>query len=110
MIWVVAAHRDHPGGWAFASLPAGAELDPARFPLPDRLADGPFREILIAHGVPDAQMAREAIERGINEGLFASKKNKFMVFNGAGVDSWRLERTPVTKTKGVENMLLGTLK
>lgn len=46
----------------------------------------------------------------INEGLFASKKNKFMVFNGAGVDSWRLERTPVTKTKGVENMLLGTLK
>lgn len=46
----------------------------------------------------------------INEGLFASKKNKFMVFNGAGVDSWRLDTTPVTKSKGVECMLLGTLK
>lgn len=46
----------------------------------------------------------------INEGLFALKKNKFMVFNGAGVDSWRLDTTPATKTKGMEYMLLGTLK
>jgi hypothetical protein len=46
----------------------------------------------------------------INEGLFASKKNKFMVFNGAGVDSWRLDTAPITKTSGVEYMLLGTLK
>jgi hypothetical protein len=46
----------------------------------------------------------------INEGLFASKKNKFMVFNGAGVDSWRLDTAPITKTSGVECMLLGTLK
>lgn len=46
----------------------------------------------------------------INEGLFASKKNKFMVFNGAGVDSWRLDTSPITKTSGVESMLLGTLK
>lgn len=54
------------------------------------------------------QVVPEGFEM-VNEGLFASKKNKFMVFNEAGVDSWRLERTPVTKTKGVENMLLGTL-
>eukprot|EP00980_Cylindrotheca_fusiformis_P017860 scaffold5653_cov147-Cylindrotheca_fusiformis.AAC.22 len=46
----------------------------------------------------------------INEGLFASKKNKFMVFNGAAVDSWRLDPAPITKTSGIESMLLGTLK
>lgn len=44
----------------------------------------------------------------INEDMFARKENKFMVFNGAAVDSW-LGTAPVTKTSGVESMLLGTL-
>ena len=35
----------------------------------------------------------------INEDLFARKDNKFMVFNGAGVDSWKSPPQPVTKTK-----------
>lgn len=43
----------------------------------------------------------------INEDMFARKDNKFMVFNGAGVDSWS-GTTPVTKTAGIETMLLGT--
>ena len=34
----------------------------------------------------------------INEDLFARKDNKFMVFNGAGVDSWTSPPQPVTKT------------
>jgi hypothetical protein len=46
----------------------------------------------------------------INEGMFASKKNKFMVFNGAGVDSWHLDTAPITKISGIEKMLIGTLK
>lgn len=35
----------------------------------------------------------------INEDLFARKDNKFMVFNGAGVDSWQSPPEPVTKTQ-----------
>ncbi len=35
----------------------------------------------------------------INEDLFARKDNKFMVFNGASVDSWKYPPQPVTKTK-----------
>lgn len=44
----------------------------------------------------------------INEDMFARKDNKFMVFNGAGVDSWRDSK--VTKSSGIEKMLSGTLK
>jgi hypothetical protein len=41
----------------------------------------------------------------INEDLFARKDNKFMVFNGAGVDSWKSPPQPVTKTKKVIDIL-----
>jgi len=34
----------------------------------------------------------------INEDLYARKDNKFMVFNGAGVNSWKTPPCPVTKT------------
>ena len=44
----------------------------------------------------------------INEDMFARKDNKFMVFNGAGVASWKGTK-PVTKISGIENMLMGTL-
>lgn len=44
----------------------------------------------------------------INEDLFARKDNKFMVFNGAGVDSWK-GTEPVTKISGIDKMLSGTL-
>jgi hypothetical protein len=44
----------------------------------------------------------------INEDFFARKDNKFMVFNGAGVDSWK-GTEPVTKTTGIDKMLRGTL-
>jgi hypothetical protein len=33
----------------------------------------------------------------INDDLFARKDNKFMVFNGAGVNSWKSPPQPVTK-------------
>lgn len=44
----------------------------------------------------------------INEDLFSRKENKFMVFNGPGVDSWS-GATPVTKISGLEKMLTGAL-
>mmetsp|Transcript_30450 Transcript_30450/g.49801 ORF Transcript_30450/g.49801 Transcript_30450/m.49801 type:complete len:553 (-) Transcript_30450:394-2052(-) len=45
----------------------------------------------------------------INEDLFARKDNKFMVFNGAGVDSWKSPPQPVTKThRGID--ILAALK
>lgn len=45
----------------------------------------------------------------INEDFFARKDNKFMVFNGPGVDSWR-GTDPETKIAGIADMLLGTLE
>lgn len=53
---------------------------------------------------------RKAVPAGfemINEDMFARKDNKFMVLNGAGVDSWH-GTSPVTKISGIESMLLGT--
>jgi hypothetical protein len=44
----------------------------------------------------------------INEDMFARKANKFMVFNGPGVDSWRDSK--ITKSSGIEKMLSGTLQ
>jgi len=41
----------------------------------------------------------------INEDLYARKDNKFMVFNGAGVQSWKNPPQPVTKTKMVDPLL-----
>jgi hypothetical protein len=41
----------------------------------------------------------------INEDLFARKDNKFMVFNGAGVKSWKSPPQPVTKTKKIIDIL-----
>jgi hypothetical protein len=45
----------------------------------------------------------------INEDLFSRKENKFMVFNGPGVDSWS-GATPETKISGIEKMLSGALQ
>ena len=44
----------------------------------------------------------------INEDYFARKDNKFMVLNGAAVDSWH-GTEPVTKIFGIDKMLSGTL-
>ena len=44
----------------------------------------------------------------INDDLFSRRDNKFMVFNGAGVDSWK-GTTPVTKLSHSENSILSTL-
>lgn len=44
----------------------------------------------------------------INEDFFARKDNKFMVLNGAAVDSWH-GTEPVTKISGIDKMLRGTL-
>lgn len=44
----------------------------------------------------------------INEDMFARKDNKFMVFNGVGMDSWNGTQ-PVTKISPVEEILLTTL-
>ncbi|MFT5681767.1 MAG: hypothetical protein ACI8RZ_002679 [Myxococcota bacterium] len=42
---------------------AFAELEGGRVPLPERLATGPHRAHLVAHGLPDAAMARAALDR-----------------------------------------------
>lgn len=44
----------------------------------------------------------------INEDMFSRKENKFMVFNGPGVDSWT-DTNPITKISGVERMLSAAL-
>jgi hypothetical protein len=44
----------------------------------------------------------------INEDMFAKKDNKFMVFNGAGIDSWKGTH-PLTRISHVENIILATL-
>ena len=41
----------------------------------------------------------------INEDLFARKDNKFMVFNGAGVNSWKNPPQPITKTKMIDPLI-----
>jgi hypothetical protein len=54
---------------------------------------------------------RKSIPAGfemINEEMFARKDNKFMVLNGAGMDSWS-GTAPRTKTSGIESMLIGAL-
>ena len=43
----------------------------------------------------------------INDEMFARKDNKFMVFNGAGVDSWTGTQ-PITKVSQAESILLST--
>lgn len=45
----------------------------------------------------------------INEDMFARKDNKFMVFNGAGVDSWK-GTEPVTKVSRMEEDLALALR
>jgi hypothetical protein len=45
----------------------------------------------------------------INEDLFARKDNKFVVFNGAGIDSWTGSK-PVTKLSSMEEDLLLTFR
>lgn len=45
----------------------------------------------------------------INEDMYSRKDNKFMVFNGAGVNSWT-GTVPITRTTGIETILHGTLK
>jgi hypothetical protein len=43
----------------------------------------------------------------INEDLFARKDNKFMVFNWAGVDSWKSPPQPVTKkNRGMDILVI----
>eukprot|EP00594_Rhizosolenia_setigera_P015855 CAMPEP_0178972640 /NCGR_PEP_ID=MMETSP0789-20121207/21161_1 /TAXON_ID=3005 /ORGANISM="Rhizosolenia setigera, Strain CCMP 1694" /LENGTH=88 /DNA_ID=CAMNT_0020660181 /DNA_START=76 /DNA_END=342 /DNA_ORIENTATION=+ len=39
---------------------------------------------------------KEGFEQ-INEDLYARKENKFMVFNGVGVDTWYSGTQPITK-------------
>lgn len=43
----------------------------------------------------------------VNEDMFARKQNKFMVLNGAGVDSWTGTQ-PITKVSQAESILLST--
>ena len=61
---------------------------------------------------PLFQFGRRAVPAGfemINEDMFSRKENKFMVFNGPGVDSWT-DTNPITKISGIEKMLSAALK
>jgi hypothetical protein len=53
-------------------------------------------------------IAPEGFEQ-INDDLFSRKDNKFMVFNGAGVDSWKGTQ-PITKLSHTENIIISTLQ
>eukprot|EP00934_Nitzschia_sp_Nitz4_P008021 Nitzschia sp. Nitz4//scaffold1_size375055//278359//282522//NITZ4_000307-RA/size375055-augustus-gene-0.689-mRNA-1//1//CDS//3329541138//8011//frame0 len=70
-------------------------------------------ELLESRNLPLFQFERaKEVPEGfemINEDFFARKENKFMVFNGAGVDSWEGTK-PVTKISGIASMLMGTLE
>lgn len=44
-----------------------AELADRGLPLPERLAEGPHRELLCDHGVPDAALARASIDRALRD-------------------------------------------
>ena len=49
--------------------------------------------------------SRQCVPSGfeqVNEDLFARKDNRFMVFNGAGVDTWKMKPQPTTKVHGIE--------
>jgi hypothetical protein len=54
----------------------------------------------------DQQIVPAGFEK-INEDMYSRKDNKFMVFNGPGVNSY--SNTPVTPTAGIDKMLEGTL-
>ena len=51
-------------------------------------------------------IAPEGFEQ-INDDLFSRKDNKFMVFNGAGVDSWKGTQ-PITKLSHADNIIVNT--
>ena len=42
----------------------------------------------------------------INDDMFARKDNRFMVFNGTGLDSWTGSQQPKTKVNGLEDDIL----
>jgi len=66
----------------------------------------------LAPTCPLFQFGRRAVPAGfemINEDMFSRKENKFMVFNGPGVDSWT-DTNPITKISGIEKMLSAALK
>jgi hypothetical protein len=44
-----------------------AELASQEMPLPERLARGPHRDLLIAHGLPDEALARSSLDRAVAE-------------------------------------------
>ena len=51
--------------------------------------------------------ARRSIPEGfeqINDDMFARRDNRFVVFNGTGLDTWRKDsKEPRTKTHGLED-------
>ncbi|CAB9519183.1 Phosphoinositide phosphatase SAC5 [Seminavis robusta] len=69
----------------------------------------PHEEVMTHKSPPLFQFERQRkVPSGfeqINEDMFARKDNKFMVFNGAGVDSWK-GSVPLTKVSSMEEDLL----
>ena len=102
----------------------GKKIKPGHVDLKDRSSDfvskaakkgvqiTSHKELEKARSQPLFQFQRkQTVPAGfemINEDMFSRKDNKFMVFNGPGVDSWTGTQ-PVTKTSGIEKMLAGTL-
>jgi len=62
------------------------------------------KKSLRSHDKADQRPIPSGFEQ-INEDLYARKDNKFMVFNGAGVDSWSTPPQPVTKTRRTIDIL-----
>jgi hypothetical protein len=61
---------------------------------------------------PLYQFGRQVVPAGfemINEDMFSRKDNKFMVFNGPGVDTWT-DTKPITKISGIQRMLSTAIK
>ena len=107
--------------------PAEASNEPAKKPLDYGKKKIPFVETAGSMGVPivphDEVMTFKSpplfhfdrerkVPPGfeqVNEAMFARKDNKFMVFNGPGVDSWK-GTEPVTKVSRMEEDLLLALR
>ncbi len=69
LAWATVRWALEVGGPAVRQAVAAAleELLAQPFPLPDRLADGAHEALLVAHGLPTARLARQAIDRGLAE-------------------------------------------
>lgn len=107
--------RPDPGDESEKSRPANPETRESSFvqkAARQGISLTPYEDIVKAKAAPlfrfDQQPSVPPGFEQINENMFARKDNKFMVFNGAGVSSWK-GTEPITKICHLDEVLLSTL-